>query len=274
MRADATTDAASRGALLELTDVSVRLHRGGRKSKDTKPIVDSVSLRLARGQTIGVVGESGSGKTTLARAMLRLVPIASGRVVIEGTDITHMTEGELRGLRRYMQMIFQNPLTSLDPRMTIGDAIAEPLLIHKLASRVEARERSRELLEIVGLNPDHVSRYPQQFSGGQRQRISIARALALNPSLIVADEPTSALDVSMQGQIANLLKELQARFDLGLVLISHDLGLVRMMADDVIVMSKGQVVENAPVDEIFSHARHPYTQELLNSIRELRERKI
>ena len=225
--------------------------------------VDGVSFSVPKGQTLGIVGESGCGKSTTGRALLRLVEPTAGRVVLEGREITLLSDEELRRLRPSMQMVFQDPYGSLDPRFSVGDAIAEPLVVHEAPERGRLRERVTELLQMVGLPTRLADRYPHQLSGGQRQRVSIARALALRPALIVADEPTSALDVSIRAQILNLMRELQDAHQLTYVFISHDLSIVRHMSNQVAVMYLGKVVEIADRDTLYADPRHPYTQALL-----------
>ena len=228
--------------------------------------VDDVSLQIRRGETLGLVGESGCGKSTVGRAILRLYDPSDGRVIFDGQDITRLSESELRPLRRRMQMVFQDPFASLNPRHSVGRIVGEPIRAHGLASRRDANARVRELLEIVGLPADAASRYPHEFSGGQRQRIGLARAIALNPDFVVADEPVSALDVSIQAQIINLLEELQEEFDLTYLFIAHDLAVVRHISDRIAVMYLGSVVEVSPAEELYENPLHPYTISLLSAV--------
>jgi peptide/nickel transport system ATP-binding protein/oligopeptide transport system ATP-binding protein len=228
--------------------------------------VREVSLRLAQGETLAVVGESGCGKSTLARSILRLVEPSAGRVRFAGEDVLALPRRALRRRRRDMQLVFQDPMASLDPRFSIGRSLAEPFAIHKVGRRAERPARVAELLRTVGLDPEAASRYPHEFSGGQRQRIGIARAIALAPRLLVLDEPVSALDVSIQSQILNLLLDLKERLGLSYLFISHDLGVVRAVSDRVAVMYLGRIVETAPVEALFAAPAHPYTQALLDAV--------
>jgi len=228
--------------------------------------VDGVDLDILRGETLGLVGESGCGKSTLARAVLQLHRPTAGQVIFEGRDLCRLKEKELRPIRPHAQIIFQDPYASLDPRRSIGYQIGEPLLLHDVQDEQERRARVTELLQVVGLSPTAENRYPHEFSGGQRQRVGVARALATNPSLVIADEPVSALDVSIQAQVINLLKDLQARLGLTYLFISHDLRVVRYLSDDVAVMYLGRVVEIAPTEALFARPLHPYTQALLSAV--------
>ncbi len=227
--------------------------------------VDGVDLEVSRGETLGLVGETGCGKSTLARCMTRLYPLTGGRVIFDGTDISDLSRARLRPYRREMQMIFQDPYGSLNPRRRVGSIIGDPFAIHNVADGAERKRRVQELMELVGLNPEHYNRFPADFSGGQRQRIGVARALALHPKLIVCDEPVSALDVSIQAQIINLLKSLQEEFSLTYVFIAHDLSVVEHVSDRVAVMYLGRVVELADRARLYSAPRHPYTCALLSA---------
>jgi oligopeptide transport system ATP-binding protein len=232
--------------------------------------VDGISFELGKGETLGIVGESGCGKSTLARAILRLVPIASGSVTLsldgKSTRVDQQEGSSLRGIRRHLQMVFQDPYASLNPRMTVGDILAEPLIIFNIGSRKDRMGMVQDLMKEVGLDPKHVLRYPHEFSGGQRQRIGIARALALNPQVLLCDEPVSALDVSVRSQVLNLLLDLQERRGLSYLFIAHDLAVVKRISHRVGVMYLGKMVELASSDDLYAHPQHPYTQALLSAI--------
>jgi oligopeptide/dipeptide ABC transporter ATP-binding protein len=256
-------------ALVEVQDLVIEFEvaaRDWRASKQRLRAVDGVSLAVGRGETLALVGESGCGKTTLGRTLLRLYEPAEGTVLFDGADIAALSGSSLRAFRRRAQMIFQDPYASLDPRMKVADIVAEPLRAHHVLSKAGRRARVRELLELVGMPDEAAGRFPHAFSGGQRQRIGIARALALNPELVVADEPVSALDVSIQAQIVNLLSDLQEELDLTLLFIAHDLSVVRHLAARVAVMYLGKIVELGSRDEVFADPRHPYTQSLLSAV--------
>jgi oligopeptide transport system ATP-binding protein len=268
--------------LLKVTDLHkhfpVRKGLLFERTVDEVKAVDGVSFELEAGRTLGLVGESGSGKSTTGYCVLQLLKPTSGSIRFLGKELTELGRGELRRMRREMQIVFQDPHSSLDPRMTVGNIVAEPLQVHGIGTRRARRRTVQRLLEVVGFNPEYTNRYPHEFSGGQRQRIGIARALALNPKLIVCDEPVSALDVSIQAQILNLIKDLQRDFGLSYLFVAHDLAVVRAVSDDIAVMEKGRLVEVGPADRVYSRPEHDYTKALLAAVpvpdpRRMRERK-
>ena len=255
--------------LLDVRDVVKHFPVKGRtlrKGSARVHAVDGVSLSVRAGETLGLVGESGCGKSTLARVMTALQPATAGNVLFKGQDITRLRRGRMRPIRRHIQMVFQDPYGSLNPRRRVGSILGDPFAVHGIASGPERKRRVQELMEVVGLSPEHFNRFPAEFSGGQRQRIGIARALALRPDLIVCDEPVSALDVSIQAQILNLIEDLQVEFGLTYVFIAHDLSVVRHVSNRVAVMYLGRIAEVGPVEEIYSKARHPYTASLLSAV--------
>jgi ABC-type oligopeptide transport system ATPase subunit len=257
-------------ALLEVRDLVKRfpVKRGlfVERTVDWVDAVAGVSFDIGAGETLGLVGESGSGKSTTGFCILQLMRPTSGSVRFEGRELTELSGEELRRVRRDAQIVFQDPYSSLDPRMTVGNIVAEPLVVHGVGTRRDRRTRVRELLDVVGFDPAYVNRYPHEFSGGQRQRIGIARALALSPRLIVCDEPVSALDVSIQAQIINLLKDLQAEFGLAYLFIAHDLAVVRSVSDRIAVMHRGRIVETGPASEVYERPKDAYTKALLASV--------
>jgi ABC-type oligopeptide transport system ATPase subunit len=273
---------APRRPLLEVTDLHKHfpIKEGfliERKVGEVKA-VDGVTFDIAAGETLGLVGESGSGKSTTGYCILQLLKPTSGSVKFEGTELMDLGREGMRRMRREMQIVFQDPYSSLDPRMTVGDIVGEPLVVHKVGTRRDRAARIRDLLDVVGFNPSFTNRYPHEFSGGQRQRIGIARALALSPKLIVCDEPVSALDVSIQAQILNLLKDLQRDFGLTYLFIAHDLAVVRAMSDRIAVMNKGQLVELGSAEQVYTNPQDDYTKALLSAVpvpdpRAMKERK-
>ncbi|MFC0534209.1 ABC transporter ATP-binding protein [Phytohabitans kaempferiae] len=249
--------------LLELLDLTVDYRAGTGRRRRALRAVDQVSLTLAAGQTLGLVGESGSGKSTIGNAVLGLTAVTSGQILFRGQDIAHATAARRRDLSRHLQVVFQDPYSSLNPSRTIGQTLTDPLRAHGGTSRAEAAARVGDLLERVGLNADAAGRYPGQFSGGQRQRIAIARALVLEPELIICDEPTSSLDLSVQAQVLNLLQDLQDKLNVGYLFISHDIGVIRHLSHNVAVLLHGHLVEYGAVDAVADHPAHPYTRTLL-----------
>ena len=236
------------------------------RTVDHVKAVDGVSFEIDEGETLGLVGESGSGKSTTGYCVLQHLKPTSGSIEFLGKELTELGREDLRRMRREMQIVFQDPYSSLDPRMTVGDIVGEPLVVHSIGTRRARTTRVRELLDVVGFNPEFTNRYPHEFSGGQRQRIGIARALALSPKLIVCDEPVSALDVSIQAQILNLLKDLQGEFGLTYLFIAHDLAVVRAMSDRIAVMNRGKLIELGPAEEVYSQPKEAYTQALLSAV--------
>jgi len=273
---------STNGALLSVKDLHKHFPvRSGiliERTVDHVKAVDGVSFDISEGETLGLVGESGSGKSTTGYCVLQLLKPTSGSIMFEGSELTELGRERMRRMRRELQIVFQDPYSSLDPRMTVGDIVAEPLVVHGIGTKRDRRARVRELLDVVGFNPTYTNRYPHEFSGGQRQRIGIARALALSPKLIVCDEPVSALDVSIQAQILNLLKDLQRDFGLTYLFIAHDLAVVRSMSDRIAVMNRGQLVEIGPAEEVYTNPQDDYTKALLSAVpvpdpRAMKERK-
>jgi oligopeptide transport system ATP-binding protein len=262
--------AGTDGALLTVTDLQkyfpVRKGILFERTVDYVKAVDGVSFAIPEGKTLGLVGESGSGKSTTGYCIIQLIRPTAGSIRFQGRELTELKGEDLRKIRQDMQIIFQDPYSSLDPRMTVGSIVAEPLEVHGMGTRRGRRETVRRLLEVVGFNPNYTNRYPHEFSGGQRQRIGVARALALNPKLIVCDEPVSALDVSIQAQILNLLKDLQRDFGLTYLFISHDLAVVRTMADEIAVMNNGKLVEVGPAEQVYSNPKEEYTKALFTAV--------
>jgi oligopeptide transport system ATP-binding protein len=279
---EVTVDGSKNGALLSVDDLAKHfpIRKGILVERTVGHVkaVDGVTFDIAEGETLGLVGESGSGKSTTGYCILQLLKPTSGSIRFMGKELTELGREDLRRMRREMQIVFQDPYASLDPRMTVGGIVAEPLEVHGIGTRSSRRETVRKLLDIVGFNPNFTNRYPHEFSGGQRQRIGIARALALNPKLIVCDEPVSALDVSIQAQILNLLKDLQRDFGLTYLFISHDLAVVRTMSDRIAVMNQGKLVEVGSADQIYRNPKDEYTKALFTAVpvpdpRRQRERK-
>ena len=260
----------ARNVILDVTDLKIHFPVYGgwlQKQVGSVKAVDGVSFQVHEGETLGLVGESGCGKSTTGLAVLRMLPVTEGKIVFEGVDITHHDQNQMRPIRRQMQMVYQDPFGSLDPRMTVAEIVGEPLEIHKLhGNKRERRERVMALMEMVGLRHDMIDRYPHQFSGGQRQRISIARALAVEPRLLICDEPVSALDVSIQAQVVNLFQELQEKLGISSIFVAHDLAVVRHVSQRIVVMYLGTIVEIASRDELYANPKHPYTQALMAAI--------
>ncbi len=255
--------------ILRVTDVVKHFpiqSSGLRRSRDVVHAVDRVSLEVRRGETVGLVGETGCGKSTLARCIARLHAVTSGTVEFQGQDISRLKSRQLGPVRREMQMIFQDPYGSLNPKRRVGSIIGDPFAIHHVCRGKERKRRVQEMMELVGLNPEHYNRFPAEFSGGQRQRIGVARALALHPKLVICDEPVSALDVSIQAQVLNLLSDLQQQLNLTYIFISHDLSVVRHVSDRLMLMYLGKVVESGPSEEVYGQARHPYSNALLSAV--------
>jgi peptide/nickel transport system ATP-binding protein len=267
---ESMSTSAARKPILEVEALKVHFPvYGGLLQREVGSVkaVDGVSFAVEEGETLGLVGESGCGKSTTGLAVLRMLPVTSGRIVFEGEDITKLSAGEMRPIRRRIQMVYQDPFGSLDPRMTVAEIIGEPLEVHRLhGGRAERRERIIELMQMVGLRADMIDRYPHQFSGGQRQRIGIARALAVEPRLLICDEPVSALDVSIQAQVVNLFQELQDKLGISSIFVAHDLAVVRHVSQRIAVMYLGTIVEIASRDDLYAAPKHPYTQALLAAI--------